>query len=107
MNIIVTSAQYPYNIFPTSLSDTEVAVTIPDNNTIQIIGITDKMLKVRDIRTRLQCRGIIVEKDQLVISANDNEHSILILDKHGKEIRTVRPKNYQTDRFFSPPLCQT
>ncbi|KAK3604070.1 hypothetical protein CHS0354_014376, partial [Potamilus streckersoni] len=32
------------------LSDTESAVTIPDHKTIQI-----KMLKIRDIRTRLQC----------------------------------------------------
>ncbi|KAK3609028.1 hypothetical protein CHS0354_020691 [Potamilus streckersoni] len=48
-----------------SLSYTKLAVTIPHSKTIQIIGITAKMLKVRDIRTRLQCWGIAVVKDQL------------------------------------------
>ncbi|KAK3580246.1 hypothetical protein CHS0354_012773 [Potamilus streckersoni] len=77
---------------------TEVAVTIPDHKTIQIIAITEKMLKVRDIRTRLHCWGIAVVKDQLVITTYQDAHSILILDMLGKEIRTVRPNTY---------LCQT
>ncbi|KAK3586787.1 hypothetical protein CHS0354_016962 [Potamilus streckersoni] len=90
-----------------SLSNTEVAVTIPVQKTIQIIGTKDKMLKIRKIRTRLQCWGIVVVKNQLMIATHEDENSVLILDMHGKEIRTVRSDRYQIDKCLKPLFIKT
>ncbi|KAK3580244.1 hypothetical protein CHS0354_012771 [Potamilus streckersoni] len=84
------------------LSDTEVAVTIPDQKTIQIIGIKDTILKIREIRTRLKCWGIAVVNDQLVITTYQDEHRVLILDIHGKEIMSIRENSYQNDQLIGP-----
>ncbi|KAL3891952.1 hypothetical protein ACJMK2_004194 [Sinanodonta woodiana] len=71
-----------------SISDTEVAVTIPRHNTIQIIEIKDKMLYKRAIRTRFECWAIALLQDQLVITTNKD--IILILDMDGNVIKTVQ-----------------
>ncbi|KAK3608727.1 hypothetical protein CHS0354_007391 [Potamilus streckersoni] len=84
------------------LKDSEIAVTVPNINTILVIGIGNKMRKIREIKTRLQCWGIAVVKDQLVITTYTNDSSVLILDMTGKEIRTVRPDNYQSEKLLSP-----
>ncbi|KAK3580248.1 hypothetical protein CHS0354_012776 [Potamilus streckersoni] len=85
-----------------ALSDTEVAVRIPYQKTIQIIGIKDKLLKIREIRSRLQCWGIAVVNDQFVVTTNRDEHQVLILDMHGKEIRSVRENSYENDQLIGP-----
>ncbi|KAL3892081.1 hypothetical protein ACJMK2_004318 [Sinanodonta woodiana] len=87
-----------------SLSDTEVAVTIPVQKTIQIIGTKGKMQKIRKIKTRLQCWGIVVVNNQLMIATHADENSVLVLDMQGKEIRIVRSDRYEYEKLFRP-LC--
>ncbi|KAK3580249.1 hypothetical protein CHS0354_012777 [Potamilus streckersoni] len=74
-----------------ALSDTEVAVTIPYQKTIQIIGIKDKILKIREIRTRLQYWGIAVVEDQLVIATFEDEQQSPNT-RHAWKGDQVRPK---------------
>ncbi|KAL3892080.1 hypothetical protein ACJMK2_004317 [Sinanodonta woodiana] len=69
------------------LTDTEIAVTVPAQKEIQIIEIKDKMLKKREITTKCQCWAIGTVHDHLVITTG--RHSVIILDMHGNEIKTV------------------
>ncbi|KAL3847601.1 hypothetical protein ACJMK2_018504 [Sinanodonta woodiana] len=71
------------------LPDNSIAVTLPDKQTILI-------------RTRLQCRGIAVLRNQIVITTYKNDHSVLILNMTGTEIRTIRPQNYESEKLLSP-----
>ncbi|KAL3892083.1 hypothetical protein ACJMK2_004320 [Sinanodonta woodiana] len=87
------------------LSDTEVAVTVPAQKTIQIIEIKDKMLKKRVITTRFQCWGVAVVKDQLVITTRG--HIVLILDMCGNEIRTVQMETSHRTKQRSPNFIKT
>ncbi|KAL3887886.1 hypothetical protein ACJMK2_000275 [Sinanodonta woodiana] len=84
------------------LPDNSMAVTLPFRKTILFFRIDDKMHSVREIKTRLQCWGIAVMKDQLVITTGCDEDSILILDTNGSEIRTVRPHNYLSENMLYP-----
>ncbi|KAL3887938.1 hypothetical protein ACJMK2_000323 [Sinanodonta woodiana] len=84
------------------LPDKNMAVTLPYKKTILVFGMENKMHSVREIKTRLQCWGIAVMKGQLVITTGHDEHSILILDTNGSEIRTVRPNNYRSNELLSP-----
>ncbi|KAL3892077.1 hypothetical protein ACJMK2_004314 [Sinanodonta woodiana] len=83
-----------------SLSDTEVAVTIPVQKTIQIIQIKDKMVKKLEITTRFECWGVAAVKDQLVITTRG--HIVIILDMHGKETRTVHTDMYRSEKHLVP-----
>ncbi|KAL3887931.1 hypothetical protein ACJMK2_000316 [Sinanodonta woodiana] len=84
------------------LPDNKMGVTLPYKNTILIFGIHNKMYIVKEIKTRLECWGIAVMKDQLVITTGRDEHSILLLNITGSEIRTVRPDNYQSEKLLNP-----
>ncbi|KAK3579793.1 hypothetical protein CHS0354_022102 [Potamilus streckersoni] len=84
------------------LPDDNMAVTLPFNKTILVVRMEDKMHKVREIKTRLKCCGIAVMKDQLVITTGNDEHSVLILDMNGSEIRTVRRDNYESEKLLNP-----
>ncbi|KAK3581756.1 hypothetical protein CHS0354_036078 [Potamilus streckersoni] len=84
------------------LPDDNMAVTLPFNKTILVVRMEDKMHKVREIKTRLQCWGIAVLKDQLVTTTFNDEHSVLILNMAGTEIRAVRPDNYQSEKLLGP-----
>ncbi|KAK3576526.1 hypothetical protein CHS0354_018020 [Potamilus streckersoni] len=86
------------------LPDNTMAVTVPRYKTILVIGMEEKMHKVREIRTRLQCKGIAVLRNQLLVTTYDDEHSVLLLSMTGTEIRTVRPYNYQSERLLNP-MC--
>ncbi|KAK3608725.1 hypothetical protein CHS0354_007389 [Potamilus streckersoni] len=96
----MTLQGYPWNACV--LQDNNMAVTVPNIKTILVIGISDKMHKIREIRTRLWCWGIAVVKDQFVITTQSDDSSILILDMTGKEIRTVRPITYLGDKLLNP-----
>ncbi|KAL3891958.1 hypothetical protein ACJMK2_004200 [Sinanodonta woodiana] len=74
--------------FACLLSDTDVAVTIPEQKRIHIIQIKDRMLKKNEITTRFECWGIALVQGQLVITTNKN--IIILLDMHGNEIKTVQ-----------------
>ncbi|KAL3891951.1 hypothetical protein ACJMK2_004193 [Sinanodonta woodiana] len=87
-----------------SLSDTEVAVTIPAQKTIQIIEIKDKMLKKREITTRFECWAIALVTDQLVITTDG--HIIVILDTHGNQIKTVQMDTNQSEKQLIPHLIK-
>ncbi|KAL3887930.1 hypothetical protein ACJMK2_000315 [Sinanodonta woodiana] len=84
------------------LPDNKMAVTLPFKKTIIVFGMYIKMRIVRKIKTRLQCWGIAVMKDQLVITTGGDKHCVLILDISGSEIRTVRPDNYQSEKLLNP-----
>ncbi|KAL3887933.1 hypothetical protein ACJMK2_000318 [Sinanodonta woodiana] len=84
------------------LPDNKMAVTLPHKKTILVFGIADKIHSGREIKTRLQCWGIAVMKDQLVITTGRDKHCILVLDINGSEIRTVRPDNYQSEKLLNP-----
>ncbi|KAK3579791.1 hypothetical protein CHS0354_022100 [Potamilus streckersoni] len=79
-----------------------MAVSLPFNKTILVVRMEDKMHKVREIKTRLKCCGIAVMKDQLVVTTGNDEHSVLILDMNGSEIRTVRRDNYESEKLLNP-----
>ncbi|KAK3576525.1 hypothetical protein CHS0354_018019 [Potamilus streckersoni] len=99
---IMTLQGQPWNAC--ILPDNTMAVTVPRDKTILVVGMEDKMHKVREIRTRLRCRGIAVLRNQMLITTYDDEHSILILNMTGTEIRTVRPYNYQSEKLLGP-MC--
>ncbi|KAK3576522.1 hypothetical protein CHS0354_018015 [Potamilus streckersoni] len=86
------------------LPDNNIAVTVHNDKTILVIGLKDKMHKVREIRTRLHCWGIAVLRNQMLITTYDDEHSVLILNMTGTEIRTVRPYNYESEKLLGP-MC--
>ncbi|KAL3889733.1 hypothetical protein ACJMK2_002062 [Sinanodonta woodiana] len=90
----------PWNVC--ILPDNNIAVTVPNNKTIVIIGIADKMKKITDLRTRLSCWGIAVFKKRLIIITCNDEDCILILDMTGAEVSSVRPDNYISDKLICP-----
>ncbi|KAL3887934.1 hypothetical protein ACJMK2_000319 [Sinanodonta woodiana] len=85
-----------------TLRDNKMVVTLPYQKTILVFGIGHKMHIVGEIKTRLQCWGIAVMKDEIVITTGRDEHCILVLDINGSEIRTVRPDNYQSEKLLYP-----
>ncbi|KAL3887937.1 hypothetical protein ACJMK2_000322 [Sinanodonta woodiana] len=84
------------------LPDSNMAVTLPHKKTILVFRTYDKMHSVREIKTRLECWGIAVMKDQLMITTAGEEHCIMILAINGSEIRTVRPDNYLSEKLLKP-----
>ncbi|KAK3608721.1 hypothetical protein CHS0354_007385, partial [Potamilus streckersoni] len=97
---IMTVQGHPWNAC--ILPDNNIAVTVPNNKTILIIGIVDKMQNIRDIKTRLSCWGIAVFKKRFIIISCHDEDSILILDMTGAEVRTLQPDNYFSDKLICP-----
>ncbi|KAL3854956.1 hypothetical protein ACJMK2_014191 [Sinanodonta woodiana] len=91
----------------TLVSNTEVAVTLPDKKRIQFLGILGRLRKTRKIRTRLKCWGIAALGHQLAITTGIDEHSVLILDWKGREIRTIRPDNYRDLELLDPHMIST
>ncbi|KAL3887912.1 hypothetical protein ACJMK2_000297 [Sinanodonta woodiana] len=83
------------------------AVTIPHRKKIQIINISGKMRKVREFRTRLDCYGIIMAANLLAVTTGKDQHCILILDKNGTEIRTIRETSYESESLFGPMRIAT
>ncbi|KAK3576101.1 hypothetical protein CHS0354_032225 [Potamilus streckersoni] len=96
----MTFSKRPWNVC--ALSDCEVALTVPSLKTIQILGINQKMHKIRDIRTKLECWGIAAIRDQLVITTGKDEHCILIIDKAGTDIMSIRSISYQSEQLLRP-----
>ncbi|KAK3596990.1 hypothetical protein CHS0354_009127 [Potamilus streckersoni] len=83
----------PY--WATLVSNTEIALTLPDKKKIQFLELKRQLRKTRTIRTRLKCWGIVAHGDQLAFTTGVDEHSVLILDRKGREIRTIRLDNYR------------
>ncbi|KAK3576106.1 hypothetical protein CHS0354_032231 [Potamilus streckersoni] len=96
----MTFSKRPWNVC--ALSDCEVALTVPSLKTIQILGINQKMHKIRDIRTKLECWGIAAIRDQLVITTGKDEHCILITEKAGTDIMSIRSISYQSEQLLRP-----
>ncbi|KAK3602057.1 hypothetical protein CHS0354_025233 [Potamilus streckersoni] len=91
----------------TLVSNTEAAVTLPDKKKIQFLRIQGQLRKTRKIKTRLKCWGITALGDQLAITTGVDEHSVLILDMKGREIRTIRLDNYRDLELLDPHMIST
>ncbi|KAL3854957.1 hypothetical protein ACJMK2_014192 [Sinanodonta woodiana] len=91
----------------TLVSNTEVAVTLPDKKRIQFLEIHGQLRKTRKIKTRLKCWGIVALCNQLAITTGKDEHYVLILDRKGQEIRTIRPDNYRDLELLDPHMIST
>ncbi|KAK3576102.1 hypothetical protein CHS0354_032227 [Potamilus streckersoni] len=96
----MTFSKHPWNVC--ALSDCEVAVTVPNLKIIQILALNQTMQKIRDIRTKLECWGIAAIKDQLLFTTGKDEHCILIIDKAGTDIMSIRSISYKKEHLMRP-----
>ncbi|KAK3579797.1 hypothetical protein CHS0354_022106 [Potamilus streckersoni] len=96
----MTFSKRPWNVC--AQSDFEVALTVPSLKTIRILGFNQKMHKIRDIRTKLECWGIAAILDQLVITTGKDDHCIFIIDKAGTDLMSSRSICYQNKQLLRP-----
>lgn len=70
----------------TTLSDNQVAATVPKEKRIQFLSLQDGIKAADSIQTRLECWGIEYVDEKLVTVTNGDDHMILFLNLKGIEL---------------------
>ncbi|KAL4216297.1 hypothetical protein ACF0H5_024023 [Mactra antiquata] len=89
----------------TSVSNTEVAVTIPDSQYIQFVTTSNRLKKSRKINTNGYCYGICYHQDKLIVTYDD-PGKLEILDMKGKVIKSITKDTTDQDIFSKPYYVQ-
>lgn len=87
----------------TSTRADQVAVTQPNERTIQLLHVTSKFTKSHDIQVNNGCYGVAYKEKKFAVSYIDPGR-VDILNFHGKVLHTIKPKqgkyNTQHEPFF-------
>ncbi|KAL4216398.1 hypothetical protein ACF0H5_024124 [Mactra antiquata] len=107
-NKVVTSTlsfgdDVPWDI--TSVSNTEVAVTIPYSQYIQFVTTSNRLEKSRNINTIGHCHGICYHQDKLIVTYCF-PGKLEILDMKGKVLKSITTDTTGKDIFSRPYYVQ-
>ncbi|KAL4216337.1 hypothetical protein ACF0H5_024064 [Mactra antiquata] len=107
-NKVVTSTlsfggNKPWDI--TSVSSTEVVVTIPDSQYIQFVRTSNRLKKSRKINTNGYCHGICYHQDKLIVTYG-YPGKLEILDMKGRVIKSITKDTTGQDIFSCPFYVQ-
>lgn len=87
-----------------SVSETELAVSLPGKREVMFVDISiDKFSKKRKINTRLDCWGLCILENLIVVTTGRDGHSIIVLDMKGKELNSFL-LTAQTDENIRCPV---
>lgn len=85
------------------VSDTEIAVTLPGKREICFIEVgLDKFMIKRKINTRLDCWGIDILENCVVVTTGRDGHSIIVLDMKGKELNSFLLTKHADENIRCP-----
>lgn len=70
----------------TTLSQNQVAITVPKEKRIHFLSLQDGMKIADSIHTRLECWGLDHLDDKLITVTNSDDHMILFFNKKGTEL---------------------
>lgn len=91
----------PLNI--AAVSDTEIAITLPGKREISFVEVgKDKFTINRKLSTRLDCWGIDILENLVVLTTGRDGHSIIVLDMKGKEMNSFILTKYTDENIRCP-----
>ena len=71
------------------VSDEEIVATLPGKREVQFVAVgPETLFKERSITTRLDCWGIDIIENIVVVTTGRDGHSVIFLEMNGKEINS-------------------
>ena len=98
-------AKKPFDV--TAISDTEAAVTLPYNKTIEMVKIEGRQIEVqkdRSVKTDRMCFGLAYHRDNLYVSCHDDcgNSEVIVLDTKGQLVsRIPGTDNFQVPHYIA------
>ncbi|XP_053390433.1 uncharacterized protein LOC128553323 [Mercenaria mercenaria] len=86
-----------------AVSETEIAVTLPGKREVYFIDVgIDKFAMKRKINTRLDCWGIDILENLVVVTTGRDGHSVIVLDMKGKELNSYLLTKHADENIRCP-----
>ncbi|KAL4222194.1 hypothetical protein ACF0H5_018231 [Mactra antiquata] len=72
-----------------SISEDEIAVTLPGERQVEFVRVgVDSFTQTKNFKTRLDCWGIDIIGNMVVITTGRDGHAIILYEKDGKEVNS-------------------
>lgn len=85
------------------VSDTEIAVTLPGKREVVFIEVGLERLSInRKIKTRLDCWGVDILENFVVVTTGRDGHSVIVLDMKGKEMNSFLLTTHADENIRCP-----